>query len=156
MNYSQFLNMIPEATLVLALVIVFFADFALHKSERKTFVLGVLTGALLLCQIVPCFMAVLGDLQSPSSAFGGLYVTTPIVNVMKTILTLGTFIVVVMSQPWLVAHASQRESNDGQIVNCKFVNRKYHYELQSILKYDSRGNLSVSPDYRVLRRLRFA
>ena len=68
MNYSQFLNMIPEATLVLALVIVFFADFALLKSERKTFVLGMLTGALLLCQIVPCFMA------GPSSAFGGLYV----------------------------------------------------------------------------------
>ena len=101
MNYSQFLNMIPEATLVLALVIVFFADFALHKSERKTFVLGVLTGALLLCQIVPCFLA------GPSSAFGGLYVTSPIVNVMKTILTLGTFIVVVMSQKWLEGPASK-------------------------------------------------
>ena len=101
MNYSQFLNMIPEATLVLALVIVFFADFALHKSERKTFVLGILTGALLLCQIVPCFLA------GPSTAFGGLYVTSPIVNVMKTILTLGTFIVVVMSQKWLEGPASK-------------------------------------------------
>jgi NADH-quinone oxidoreductase subunit N len=99
--------MIPEATLVLALIIVFFADFALHKSERKTFVLGILTGALLLCQIVPCYMAVLGDLQSPTQAFGGLYVTTPIVNVMKTILTLGTFIVVVMSQKWLEGPASK-------------------------------------------------
>ena len=101
MNYSQFLNMIPEATLVLALVIVFFADFALLKSERKTFVLGMLTGALLLCQIVPCFMV------GPSSAFGGLYVTSPIVNVMKTILTLGTFIVVVMSQKWLEGPANK-------------------------------------------------
>ena len=105
MNYSQFLNMIPEATLVLALVIVFFADFALHRSERKTFVLGILTGALLLCQLVPCFMA------GPSSAFGGLYVTSPIVNVMKTILTLGTFIVVVMSQPWLTAPLSSPEGD---------------------------------------------
>lgn len=95
MNYSQFLNMIPEATLVLALILVFCADFALHKSERKTFVLGVLTGALLLCQLVPCFMA------QPTEAFGGLYVTSSIVNVMKTILTAGTFIVVVMAQSWL-------------------------------------------------------
>ena len=87
--------MIPEATLMLAIIIVFCADFALHKSERKTFVLGMLTGALLLCQLVPCFMA------GPATAFGGLYVTTPIVGVMKTILTLGTFIVVVMSQKWL-------------------------------------------------------
>lgn len=98
MNYSQFLNMIPEATLVLALVLVFFADFALHKSERKTFVLGVLTGALLLCQLVPCF------LSEPATAFGGMYVSSPIVNVMKTILTLGTFIVVVMSQKWMASN----------------------------------------------------
>ena len=95
MNYSQFLQMIPEATLTLALIIVFCADFALHNSARKGFVLGVLTGALLLCQLVPCFIA------GPATAFGGLYVTTPIVGVMKTILTLGTFIVVVMSQKWL-------------------------------------------------------
>ena len=101
MNYSQFLNMIPEATLMLAIIIVFCADFALHKSERKTFVLGMLTGALLLCQLVPCFMA------GPATAFGGLYVTTPIVGVMKTILTLGTFIVVVMSQKWLEGPAGK-------------------------------------------------
>lgn len=101
MNYSQFLNMIPEATLMLALIIVFCADFALSKSERKTYVLSVLTGALLICQLVPCFMA------EPASAFGGLYVSSAIVNVMKTVLTLGTFIVVVMSQSWLKNNASQ-------------------------------------------------
>ena len=101
MNYSQFLNMIPEVTLTLALIIVFFADFALHKSERKTFVLGILTGALLLCQLVPCMLA------KPTAAFGGLYVTSPIVDVMKTILTLGTFIVVVMSQKWLEGPAKK-------------------------------------------------
>ena len=95
MNYSQFLNMIPEATLVLALIIVFFADFALYRSERKGFVLAVLTGALLLCQLVPCLMV------QPAEAFGGLYTTSPIVNVMKTILTAGSFIVVVMAQEWL-------------------------------------------------------
>ena len=101
MNYSQFLNMIPEATLMLALIIVFCADFALHKSERKTYVLSVLTGALLLCQLVPCFMA------EPTSAFGGLYVSSAIVNVMKTVLTLGTFIVVVMSQSWIKNNAEK-------------------------------------------------
>ena len=101
MDYSQFLNMIPEATLMLALVLVFCADFALAKSERKTFILSVLTGALLLCQLVPCFMA------GPATAFSGLYVTSPIVNVMKTVLTLGTFIVVVMSQSWLHNNARQ-------------------------------------------------
>ena len=101
MDYSQFLNMIPEATLMLALILVFCADFALSNSPRKTFVLSVLTGALLLCQLVPCFLA------EPASAFGGLYVTSPIVNVMKTVLTLGTFIVVVMSQSWINNNATK-------------------------------------------------
>ena len=104
MNYSQFLNMIPEATLVLALIIVFCADFALYKSQRKTFTLGVLTGALLLCQLVACFMA------GPAEAFGGIYQSTPIANVMKVILTAGTFIVVVMSQAWL--ETSKRYSGE--------------------------------------------
>ena len=97
MNYSQFLNMIPEATLVLALIIVFCADFALHKSERKNYTLGVLTGALLLCQISACFVA------QPTEAFGGIYQSTAIANVMKVILTAGTFIVVVMSQAWITS-----------------------------------------------------
>ena len=95
--------MIPEATLVLALIIVFCADFALHRSERKGFVLGVLTGALLLCQVVSCLLA------EPATAFGGLYVTTPIVSVMKTILTAGSFIVIVMAQEWLKTTRYQGE-----------------------------------------------
>ena len=119
MNYSQFLNMIPEATLVLALIIVFCADFALHKSQRKTFTLGVLTGALLLCQLVACFMA------GPAEAFGGIYQSTPIANVMKVILTAGTFIVVVMSQAWL--------ESDSQIVDGKSVNGKYSGEYYMLL-----------------------
>ena len=101
MDYSQFLNMIPEATLMLALIIVFCADFALSKSPRKTHVLSILTGALLLCQLVPCFMA------QPATAFGSLYVSSAIVNVMKTVLTLGTFIVVVMSQSWINNNATK-------------------------------------------------
>lgn len=95
--------MIPEATLVLALIIVFCADFALHRSERKGFVLGVLTGALLICQMVSCLLA------EPATAFGGLYVTTPIVSVMKAILTAGSFIVIVMAQEWLKTTRYQGE-----------------------------------------------
>ena len=95
MGYSQFLNMIPEALLVLALIIVFFADFCLHKSERKVGVLGKLTAALLLCQTIMLTTV------APAEAFGGMYVATQAAQVMKLILTFGTFIVVVMAEPWL-------------------------------------------------------
>ena len=95
MNYGQFLNLMPEAFLVLWLLIVFVADFSLMKSERKVSVLGKLTSALLLCQTILMF-----GIQ-PSEAFGGLYVASAAVNVMKTILAFGTFIVVVMAQSWV-------------------------------------------------------
>ena len=87
--------MIPEALLVLALMIVFFADFCLTKSERKVGVLGKLTAALLLCQTI--MLTTVG----PAEAFGGMYVAGQAVQVMKLILTFGTFIVVVMAEPWL-------------------------------------------------------
>ena len=87
--------MIPEALLVLALIIVFFADFCLTKSERKNDVLSKLTMALLACQTV--MLTTVG----PAEAFGGMYVASQAAQVMKLILTAGTLIVVIMAQPWL-------------------------------------------------------
>ena len=101
MNYGQFLNMVPEAFLVLELIMVFFADFCLAKSERKLEVVGKMTMALLLCQTV--MLTTVG----PAEAFGGMYVATQAAQVMKLILTFGTLIVVVMAQPWLEREASK-------------------------------------------------
>jgi len=96
MNYGQFLNMIPEATLVALLLIVFCADFALHKDENKLSKLWAVTVGALLVQT--CLLV---GFQEPAEAFGGIYVTTQMVNVMKIILTAGTLIVVIMSKTWL-------------------------------------------------------
>ena len=103
MNYSQFLNMIPEATLVAVLLIVFFADlFSSKDSERRW--LNPLACALLALQIVPCALA------EPASAFAGMYVATAAANVMKVILTAGTLIVLIMSRSWLNdEHAARNE-----------------------------------------------
>ena len=87
--------MLPEALLVLMLILVFFADFCLHKSERKLEVVGRMTMMLLLCQTI--MLTTVG----PAEAFGGMYVATKAAQVMKLILTFGTFIVVVMAEPWL-------------------------------------------------------
>ena len=102
MNYSEFLKMIPEAFLVLALILVFIGDFCLSKSERKNDVLGKLTAALLVV------VGVMTITASPVSAFGGLYVTSAAVNVMKIILAFGTLIVVVMAQPWVETEKMKR------------------------------------------------
>ena len=99
MGYSQFLNMMPEAILVLMLLIVFFTDFCLHKSERKVEIVGRMTMTLLISQTVML------TTTGPAEAFGGMYVASQAAQVMKIILTFGTFIVVVMAQPWLEREA---------------------------------------------------
>lgn len=94
MDYSQFFNMLPEATLMAVLIIVFLADMFVGK-ESKHKVLSVLTGLLMLAQVGACIAA------EPSSAFAGMYEATAAVNVMKIILTAGTLIVIIMAQPWI-------------------------------------------------------
>ena len=95
MNYSQFLNMIPEAMLMVILVVVFFADFASsRKSERRWF--NPLVCLLMLVQVAACLHP-----QEPVSLFGGMYVTSAATNVMKVILAAGTLIVVIQSRKWL-------------------------------------------------------
>ena len=87
--------MVPEATLVAILIILFFADFAYSKSEKKHPVLRCLTHTLLLLQLVPCVLA------APAEVFGGLYVSTAAANAMKLILTGGTLVVAIMAQTWI-------------------------------------------------------
>lgn len=87
--------MIPEAVLTAILVIVFIADFASSgKDVRKWF--NPLAGLLLLGELVVCLM----PLESVS-LFGGMYVTSPAVNVMKAILSGGTLLVVIMARQWI-------------------------------------------------------
>ena len=105
MDYSQFFNMIPEATLMLALVIVFLADL-IFKGERKHCYTSLLMYIALLAQTVVCFTA------SPAEAFSGLYEASAACNAMKGILTAGTFIVVVMAQSWLVQDEVKRVSGE--------------------------------------------
>ena len=95
MNYSQFLNMIPEATLMAVLVIVFVADFvSAGRKERRWF--NPLVCLLMLAQVLVSFVQ-----TDAVSAFGGMYVTSPSANVMKTILAAGTLIVLIQSRNWL-------------------------------------------------------
>ena len=104
MNYGQFLHMIPEFYLVIILIAVFFTDFCLHKSEKKHDILFAVTAALM--AVLPVRIALLSE---PTEAFGGLYVASAAVNVMKVILAFGTFIVIVMAQPWLKKSAAKLE-----------------------------------------------
>ena len=99
MNYGQFLNMIPEAFLVLALIVVFIQDFIVTGKKVKGYTLAATTMGLLAVVTVVCLTA------QPAEAFGGMYVATKAANVMKAILAAGTLIVVLMAQPWIESSA---------------------------------------------------
>ena len=102
MGYSQFLNMIPEFYLVIILLIVFAADFIMHRSEKKHDVLFAVTVALM--AVLPVRIALLAE---PAEAFGGMYVATQAANIMKAILCVGTLIVLIMAEPWLKNEAQK-------------------------------------------------
>ena len=104
MNYGQFLYMLPEAALVTALIIVFAFDFVMTKSgelrgEKANVALGRLTWFMLMSVGLAIFSAM--RQEETITAFGGLYVASPAVNVMKLILTFGTLIVTIMAESWV-------------------------------------------------------
>ena len=111
MNYSEFLKMMPEAFLVLSLIIVFFGDFFLTKVKVKGYLLQYLTVGMLAVTSVATLVC-----SDPVTAFGGLYVSSQAVNVMKVILAFGTIIVCIMAQPWIVKSAMKLEGEFYMLV----------------------------------------
>ena len=104
MNYGQFLNMIPEFYLVVILLVVFAGDFILHRREDKHNILFGMTIGLM--AVLPVRIALMSE---PTEAFGGMYVASAMANVMKVILSIGTLIVLIMSEPWLKNEARKNE-----------------------------------------------
>src|SRR5574344_1893961 len=97
-DYSQFLNMIPEATLVALLVIVFIADFCtarkIGEPSRKWF-------NPLVCILMTAHLLINMSAPEAATAFGGMYYTNASVGVIKTILAFGTLIVLIQSREWM-------------------------------------------------------
>lgn len=109
MDYSQFLYMREELSLLLVILVLFVADLFMctdRKSGRG--VLNTPLPAILLAihTVVNC---VPGE---AAEAFGGMYQYTPIMSVIKTTLSLGTLIVFLMAHKWMSReenHAKQGE-----------------------------------------------
>ena len=87
--------MLPEITLVFALLVVFFMDFFCPRTIERKVYLGSAAAIMLITVFSACLKA------EPSTAFGGIYVASEAVNVMKAILAFGTLIVVIMSKSWV-------------------------------------------------------
>lgn len=100
MDYSQFLLMKEELSLILVILILFIADLFMspdaHKNDGKPVLNTMLPIVLLtihtLITIIPGPVA---------DAFGGMYHNTPIQSIVKSILSVGTLIVFLMAHEWM-------------------------------------------------------
>ncbi|MDR0794785.1 MAG: NADH-quinone oxidoreductase subunit N [Tannerella sp.] len=95
MDYSQLLHMRPEISLIALIIIVFLFDLFATGRLRRFFQLlvCVLAGIHTVLLLTPSGM----DIE----LFGGMYLSDPVINFFKTILTVGTLIVVLQSDSWL-------------------------------------------------------
>lgn len=114
MNYGQFINMLPEVILVVMLVVVFIIDFATSRGSqgnetRKWF--NPLVCVMMLCHIVATACP-----QEAMSVFGGMYQSSPAIGVIKTILAVGTLIVMIQSKEWLMRPENAHKEGEAYML----------------------------------------
>ena len=122
-DYSQFLNMIPEVTLMALLVIVFIADFATsQRAVMPSSVSGEANSSPrvwfnpLVCLLMAAHIVINIFPTTASVAFGGMYYTNPSVGIIKTILAFGALIVLIQSREWLQRPDTQFKEGEFYIL----------------------------------------
>lgn len=97
--YTQFLYMHEELALLAVIVILFIYDLVVCTDRKggkpvlNTAVPVVLVAILTVVNAIPC--------GQPAEAFGGMYQSTPMTTMMKTVLNIGTLIVFLMANGYL-------------------------------------------------------
>ncbi len=95
MDFANIFSLMrPELTLIAIIVIIFVFDLAVVGAVRKWF--GALASFLALVQLAVTLIS-FGE----GSCFGGMFITEPIHAVVKSILTMGTFLVFLQSKEWI-------------------------------------------------------
>lgn len=107
MDYSQFLNMGQELSLLAVIIILFVADLFMctDRKDGKGVLNTPLPVVLMIVHtalgIVPLLSTCPGNCGYEAAAFGGMYVTNAMTTVVKTILSTGTLIVFLTAHEWL-------------------------------------------------------
>lgn len=107
MDYSQFLSMQAELSLLAVIVILFVADLFMSPSEKggkgvyNTSLPVVLFGLHTLHNLLPVCPFSGHCFAGQGEAFGGMYVSTHMMVIVKSVLNIGTLIVFLMAHKWL-------------------------------------------------------
>ena len=96
MDYSQLLNMRPELSLIAVMVILFIYDLMVGENGRNKY-FQPLACLLLLAHIG---LNIVPPTES-GETFGEMYIYNPMISIIKSVLAIGTLIVVLQSDTWL-------------------------------------------------------
>jgi NADH-quinone oxidoreductase subunit N len=93
MDYTSIFQMKQELSLVVVFVAIILAD--LFLPERRRNLLMYISCALLTLQLV------VSAIPADVTLFGGMYHSTPITSLMKSVLTIGTILLLLQSERWI-------------------------------------------------------
>ena len=101
MDYSQFLILKEELSLLFVIIVLFIADllFLSPDANKKS-------GKPVLNTIIPVVLLTIHTLITivpgpETTAFGGMYQNAPVQSIIKSILSIGTLIVFLMGHEWM-------------------------------------------------------
>lgn len=100
MDYSQFLLMREEVSLIAVIVVLLLADLFMgpdaHKRSGKPVTNTILPVALMLIHTLVTIVP-----GGEADVFGGMYHSTPMHSIVKSVLSIGTLIVFLIAHEWL-------------------------------------------------------
>ena len=108
MDYTSILSMHQELSLIAVFLLVFLLDLFLPEKHRHLIrrLACILLGIQLVSNLIPDEVIL----------FGGMYHSTPMASVMKSILTLGTILVFMQSSDWLKRQDVQHKTGEFYIL----------------------------------------
>ena len=107
-SLSQFIHMRQEAALIIAFILMFIVDLFIPEKHRR--LLHPIACVLLIAQMV------LAIKPEEVSLFGGMYHSTRIASVLKTIMSFGTLIVFLQSTEWLERADAKHKAGEFYIL----------------------------------------
>lgn len=115
MDYSQFLVMKEELSLVAVILILVVADLFMspdaHKSGGKARLNTVLPVVLMAIHTLINFVP-----QPAADAFGGMYHYVPVMSILKNILNIGTLVIFLMAHKWLSGEETKIKQGEFYIL----------------------------------------
>jgi NADH-quinone oxidoreductase subunit N len=118
MSFSDFLFMGQEIGLVAVFVLLFLYDTFFSMKSKRYFqvVAAALFAILTLYGFGSLAMGNTFGWAASGSAFGGLYITSPMIVLMKSILNVATLIVLLQSHKWLLSEETEHKQGEFYLI----------------------------------------